>query len=70
MSTLGAAVSSKRHVIGRRRMIKRAVDESTRAGDPWETQNLYSDRQYALVISRLAGEIHRWQEPTDDKLRI
>ncbi len=38
--------------------------------DPWETCNLYSDRQCASVISRLAGEIHRWQESTKDKLRI
>jgi hypothetical protein len=38
--------------------------------DPWETGNLYSDRQYASVISRLAGEIHRWQESTNDKLRL
>ncbi len=38
--------------------------------DPWETCNLYSDRQCASVISRLAGEIHRWQESAKDKLRI
>ena len=38
--------------------------------DPWETCNLYSDRQCASVISRFAGEIHRWQESTKDKLRI
>src|SRR5207245_5031346 len=38
--------------------------------DPLETRNLYADRQYASVISRLAGEIHRWQESTRDKLRI
>src|SRR6267143_642637 len=37
--------------------------------DPIETRNLYSDRQCASVISRLAGEIHRWQESTNDKLR-
>jgi len=38
--------------------------------DPWERCNLYSDRQCASVISRLAGEIHRWQESAKDKLRI
>jgi arylsulfatase A-like enzyme len=38
--------------------------------DPWETRNLYSDQQYASVISRLAGEIHRWQEATRDRLKI
>jgi arylsulfatase A-like enzyme len=76
-----------------RRMIKRAVEESTRTvvspdgwklclrdkdsnelynlkDDPFETRNLYSDRQYASVISRLAGEIHRWQEFTNDKLKL
>ena len=36
--------------------------------DPWETRNLYEDRQYPSVISRLRGEIHRWQEATNDKL--
>src|SRR5258707_14404263 len=79
--------------LARRRMIKRAVEESTRTvvspdgwklclrdqdsnefynlnKDPIETRNLYSDRQCASVISRLAGEIHRWQESTRDKLRI
>jgi len=38
--------------------------------DPLETRNLYPDRQYASVISRCAGEIHRWQESTDDKLKL
>ena len=38
--------------------------------DPWETRNLYSDREYASVISRLTGEIHRWQESTKDKLKL
>jgi hypothetical protein len=74
-------------------MIKRAVDESTRAlvspdgwklclrdkdlnelynlhDDPLETRNLYLDPQYASVISRCAGEIHRWQESTNDRLKI
>ncbi len=76
-----------------RRMIKRAVDESTRAvvspdgwklclrdkdlnelynlhDDPRETRNLYRDQQYASVISRYAGEIRRWQEAANDKLKI
>jgi arylsulfatase A-like enzyme len=76
-----------------RRMIKRAVDESTRTvvtSDGWklclrdkdlnelynlkddrlEMHNLYSDQQYASVISRCAGEIHRWQESTHDRLKI
>jgi arylsulfatase A-like enzyme len=79
--------------LARRRMIKRAVEEFTRAvvspdgwklclrdrdlnelynlkDDPLETRNLYSDRQYASVISRLAGEIHHWQESSQDKLKV
>jgi arylsulfatase A-like enzyme len=79
--------------LARRRMIKCAVEESTRTlvtrdgwkfclrdkdlnelynlkDDPWETRNLYSVRQYASVISRLAGEIRRWQEITNDRLKI
>jgi len=38
--------------------------------DPSETHNLYSDRQYASVMSRLTGEINRWQESTNDKLKL
>jgi hypothetical protein len=38
--------------------------------DPWETRNLYPERQCASVVSRLASEIHRWQESANDKLRI
>jgi arylsulfatase A-like enzyme len=79
--------------LARRRMIKRAVEESTRTivtpegwklclrdkdlnelynlkDDPLETRNLYSDRQYTSVISRLVGEIHRWQESANDKLKV
>jgi arylsulfatase A-like enzyme len=79
--------------LARRRMIKRAVEESTRTvvspdgwklclrdkdlnelynlqNDPLETRNLYADRQYASVISRFAGEIHRWQQSAIDKLRV
>jgi len=76
-----------------RRVIKRAIDESTRTVvspdgwklclrdkdlnelynlnvDPLETRNLYADREYASVISRYTDEIHRWQESTNDKLRL
>jgi arylsulfatase A-like enzyme len=76
-----------------RRMIKRAVEESTRTiispdgwklslrdkdsnelynlnDDPLERRNLYADRQYASVISRLVDEIHRWQQSADDKLKL
>ncbi len=79
--------------LARRRMIKRAVEESTRTvvspegwklclrdkdlnelynlkDDPTETRNLCVDRQYASVISRLTGEIHRWQESANDKLKF
>ena len=79
--------------LARRRMVKRAVEESTRTivtsdgwklclrdkdlnelynlnDDPFETRNLYADRQYASVISRLADEIHRWQEAANDKLKV
>jgi arylsulfatase A-like enzyme len=38
--------------------------------DPLETRNLYADREYASVISRCTGDIHRWQEFTNDKLRL
>jgi len=38
--------------------------------DPLEMRNLYSDAQYASVISRLANEIYRWQELTNDKLKL
>ena len=79
--------------LARRRLVKRAVEESTRTivtsdgwklclrdkdlnelynlnDDPLETRNLYEDQQCASVISRLAGEIHRWQESTSDKLKV
>src|ERR1044071_3277278 len=79
--------------LARRRMIKRAVEESTRTvvtpdgwklclrdkdsnelynlqEDPFETRNLYSDTQYASVVSLLAGEISQWQEATKDKLKL
>jgi arylsulfatase A-like enzyme len=79
--------------LARRRMIKRAIEESTRTlvspdgwklclrdedlnelynlkGDPFETRNLYSNAQYAPVVSRFAGEIYRWQEVTNDKLKL
>jgi choline-sulfatase len=79
--------------LARRRMIKRAVEESTRAivtpdgwklclrdkdlnelynlsDDPHETRSVYSHRQYAPVISGLTDEIRRWQELTNDKVKI
>jgi arylsulfatase A-like enzyme len=79
--------------LARRRMIKRAVEEFTRAivtpddwklclrdkdlnelynlkEDPLETRNLYADREYASVVSRLTAEIHRWQESASDKVKI
>ena len=79
--------------LARRRMVKRAVEESTRTivapdgwklclrdrdlnelynlnDDPLELRNLYADRQYRSVIARLTGEIHRWQEATNDKLKL
>jgi arylsulfatase len=79
--------------LARRRVIKRAVEESTRTvvspddwklclrdkdrnelynlrDDPFETRNLYSDPQCASVTSRLSGEIQRWQEATNDKLKL
>jgi arylsulfatase A-like enzyme len=79
--------------LARRRMIKRAVEESTRTlvspegwklclrdkdlnelynlkNDPFEMRNLYSDPQYASVVSRLTAEIYRWQEATNDRLKL
>ncbi len=79
--------------LARRRLVKRAVEESTRTivtpdgwklclrdkdlnelynqkDDPLEMRNLYADRQYASVISRLAEEIHRWQESANDNLKV
>jgi arylsulfatase len=38
--------------------------------DPLETRNLYADREYASVLSRYTDEIHRWQESTQDRLKI
>jgi arylsulfatase A-like enzyme len=79
--------------LARRRIIKRAVEESTRTvisqdgwklclrdkdlndlysltNDPFETRNVYWDPGCAPVISRLTGEIRRWQEETNDKLKL
>jgi arylsulfatase A-like enzyme len=79
--------------LARRRLIKRAVEESTRTlvspdgwklclrdkdlnelynlkDDPIEMRNLYSDPEYASVISRLASEIYSWQQATNDKLNL
>jgi hypothetical protein len=38
--------------------------------DPWESCDLYSNRQYAPIISHLAGQIHRWQDCADDTLKL
>jgi arylsulfatase A-like enzyme len=38
--------------------------------DPLETRNLYANQEYASVISRFTDEIHRWQESTNDQLKI
>jgi len=38
--------------------------------DPLETRNLCAQRQHASVIARLTAEIHRWQDATNDKLRL
>jgi len=35
-----------------------------------ESRNLYGDRDYASVISNLREEIHRWQESTEDKVKV
>jgi arylsulfatase A-like enzyme len=79
--------------LARRRLVKRAVEEYTRAAvtpdgwklclrdkdlnelynlkdDPLETRNLYADQEYAPVVSRLASEIHRWQESASDRLKL
>jgi len=79
--------------LARRRLLKRAVEESTRTivtpdswklclrdkdsnelynlkNDPFEMRNLYSDSQYAAVVSRFTTEIYRWQEATNDRLKL
>src|SRR4051812_13318452 len=79
--------------LARRRMIKRAVEESTRtlvspdgwklclrdkdlnelynlSEDPFETRNLYRESEHVAVVSRFTAEIHRWQDVTDDKLKL
>jgi arylsulfatase A-like enzyme len=38
--------------------------------DPFETRNLYSDAQYASVVSRFTTEINRWQDATNDRLKL
>jgi hypothetical protein len=38
--------------------------------DPLERRNLYADRQFGSVIARLTGEIRRWQEATNDKVKL
>jgi len=79
--------------LARRRMVKRAVEESTRTivtpdgwklclrdkdlnelynlnDDPLERHNLHADRQFGSVIARLTGEIRRWQEAINDKVKL
>jgi len=79
--------------LARRRMVKRAVEESTRTivtpdgwklclrdkdlnelynlnDDPLERHNLHADRQFGSVTARLTGEIRRWQEATNDKVKL
>ena len=79
--------------LARHRLVKRAVEESTRTivspdgwklsvrdkdlnelynlkDDPFEMRNLYSDSQYAAVVSRFTTEIYRWQEATNDRLKL
>jgi arylsulfatase A-like enzyme len=38
--------------------------------DPFETRNLYPDAQYASPVSRFTSEIYRWQDATNDKLKL
>ena len=39
-------------------------------GDPIEAHNLYYTGKYDEVIARGRDEIHRWQEMTEDRLKI
>jgi len=38
--------------------------------DPIEAHNLYYTGKYDAVIARGRDEIHRWQETTEDRLKI
>jgi len=38
--------------------------------DPLERHNLHADRQFGSVTARLTGEIRRWQEATNDKVKL
>jgi arylsulfatase A-like enzyme len=38
--------------------------------DPEERHNLYYDNSHHDIIEELTVEIHRWQEQTDDKLKV
>src|SRR6476620_3814534 len=38
--------------------------------DPFETRNLYTDPQHASLVSRFTTEIYRWQDATNDKLKL
>jgi arylsulfatase A-like enzyme len=38
--------------------------------DPFETRNLYPHPQYAAVVSRFTTEIQRWQDATNDQVKL
>jgi hypothetical protein len=38
--------------------------------DPAEKQNLYGTDNYKDVISRLTGEIRRWQTTVEDSVKV
>lgn len=38
--------------------------------DPWETNDLAEDPQYAQTIKTLDAELHRWMERTGDELKL
>jgi arylsulfatase A-like enzyme len=38
--------------------------------DPLERQNLFANRDLRPIISRLTGEIHQWQEKTNDRIKL
>ena len=79
--------------LGRRRAIKRAVEESTRTVvmpdgwklclrdkdmnelynlnyDPIEAENIYERGDHAAIVDRGRDAIYRWQEETDDGLKL
>ena len=38
--------------------------------DPFETRNLYPDPQHASLVSGFTTEVYRWQQATNDKLKL